>query len=482
MDTSFSSDGVDVLPNEIGYCDYISLQADGKILAAGTVSGGTANGQLGVLVRYNTDGSLDNSFGVNGILQLDQESMVDNLEIQSDGKILISATNHSWNGSSYTGSGYLARLNSNGSYDASFDLDGKISLTKSESSGSFIMPQSDGKILFSSHPGQGEISFTRYNQDGSLDTSFDGDGVVYTNFNGFAYTDTMSLQSDGKILLNISNSYNNTYYNTLVRYNENGSLDSSFDFNGEVVVNFPNTTGVDVNSITSLSNGKIIIAGSGRVGPSTSGFALARYNSDGSIDSTFGVGGTTVYVFGDGIQSEVYSIKILSDGKILVEGNTFGSPDQKVIIARYNSDGSLDPNFYQSILPGNSSNITGTSSSELLYGFTGDDTINGVEGDDSIDGGAGNDNLNGGLGNDVAIYQGLKAEYTTKINSDGAWTITDSVISRDGTDILTNIEKIQFSDQLYFIPDTIAPTVSAFSPTDGSNNIAVSSDITVTFS
>jgi len=413
LDTSFSSDGFDALRNELGYCDYIALQSDSKILAAGTMSDGTPNGEQSVLARYNTDGSLDNSFGVNGIYQLPSSSYFNNLEVQGDGKILFAITNNSWNGSVYTGTGYLARLNTNGSLDTSFGVNGKIALTANYSSHSFFVPQSDGKILFASEHSQGNIGITRYNSNGSLDAGFGSNGITTTVISD-SYgdiVDAMAFQNDGKILVN-TNSYGLSG-DFLLRYNKNGTLDTSFDLDGKVSIDFPNSQGCYVSAIKILSNGKIIIAGSAYNydNSNTGGFALACYNADGSMDTSFGSQGKVINYFGVGVNASVDSIKIATDGSILVIGSAFdatlGSYSYYHVLARYTSNGTLDSTYSQSFSPNNSSNIIGTLAGELLYGFTGDDTINGVGGDDSIDGGAGNDTLNGGAGNDTYnIYDG----------------------------------------------------------------------------
>jgi Ca2+-binding RTX toxin-like protein len=126
--------------------------------------------------------------------------------------------------------------------------------------------------------------------------------------------------------------------------------------------------------------------------------------------------------------------------------------------------------------------LVGASSNDTLNGYGGDDLLFGGGGNDTLSGGAGDDALDGGDGNDIAVYQGIKSDYIMNKNSDGSWTVTDSVLNRDGVDTLTNIEKLQFSDQLYTLIDTTPPIVSNFTPSDGATAITMESNIVLTFS
>jgi len=235
---SFSvGDGIVTTPIGSGRDDdaSVTVQADGKILVTGySWNGGS---YAFALTRYNTDGSLDTSFDGDGKVTTVMGSCDDygnSVTVQADGKILVA-------GSSYNGSNYdftLIRYNADGSLDNSFDSDGIVISTgvdSSNDSGTSVAVQADGKILlagfigFNWNDGTFDFAWTRYNADGSLDTSFDGDGIVTTAVGLNDAAVSVTVQADGKILLagSSSNGIDNDF--AVVRYNADGSLDTSFD-------------------------------------------------------------------------------------------------------------------------------------------------------------------------------------------------------------------------------------------------------------
>ncbi|POZ50391.1 hypothetical protein [Methylovulum psychrotolerans] len=260
--------------------------------------------------------------------------------IQKDGKIVVAGTylfdQWIWPGW-YTANVALVRYNSDGSLDTSFSGDGQLLTTMSENSfGDSAVIQPDGKIIVAGTTGyfndfngnQYDFALARYNTDGSLDTGFSGDGLVATTFIGslnMAYC--VALQSDGKILATGKIGYDpndpgvGSYDFGLARYNSDGSLDTSFSGDGLVTTDL----GFDADAATTIlvqANGKIVVGG-------TTG--IVRYNSDGSLDTSFSGDGKLLTGF------SVNSATLLPNGKLLAAGDT--------TIARYNSDGSLDTGF-----------------------------------------------------------------------------------------------------------------------------------------
>lgn len=159
------------------------------------------------------------------------------------------------------------------------------------------------------------------------------------------------MQADGKILM-AGTAYNDgtNLDFALVRYKSNGTLDTSFDGDGKVYTDFSNTWD-DGYSITLQSDGKILVAGSSRnayVSPTHTDFAMARYNSeDGSLDTSFdGDGKLTTNFFGLVSNDTGYSVTLQADGKILVAGTSTSGNKGIFALARYNPDGSLDANFH----------------------------------------------------------------------------------------------------------------------------------------
>jgi uncharacterized delta-60 repeat protein len=343
--------GLTVTPNGTtdigGYDDFgrgVTLQADGKILLAGSSSNGVDIDFA--LVRYNDDGTLDASFGGDGRVVTSFGASDDNgFSVTLDGadRILVAG---------YTGSGAsaefaVARYNSDGSLDTSFDGDGLISTgLLGDDLGQSVKVQSDGKIVIGGYSFNGssfDFSIVRYNDDGSLDTSFDGDGKVTV---GIAFHDasySIALQSDGKIVA-AGHSLTGIGINdfAIVRYNTDGSLDTTFSGDGRVTTDFGGTNDVG-QSVAVQADGKIVVAGISSTGPNAD-FAVVRYNADGSLDTSFDGDGLVKTGFGAGSDAGI-TVALQADGKILVAGSSFNGTDTDFAIVRYNIDGSLDTTF-----------------------------------------------------------------------------------------------------------------------------------------
>lgn len=348
LDTSFSSDGM--LTTAVGMGSYaggasVTLQSDGKILVAGYSSNGTNNDFA--LVRYNTDGSLDKSFSGDGIITTAVGSGSEGacVTIQSDGKILVAGV--SYNGTDYDFA--LVRYNIDGSLDNSFSSDGilttAIGLGTTESA-TFVTVQSDGKILVTGYS-NGDLALLRYSSDGSLDNTFSGDGQVTTSIGlNFDSGRSITLQSDGKILVaGTSRDSVNGYEFALVRYNTDGSLDTSFSSDGILTTGIRDGIDIyrkgtmdDAYFVTVQADGKILVAGS-----SNTDFAMLRYNTDGTLDTSFGVDGKlTVYI---GSLVVMGNVTVQADGKIIAAFTNYNGSKYDFGLVRLNSDGSLDRTF-----------------------------------------------------------------------------------------------------------------------------------------
>ena len=204
--------------------------------------------------------------------------------------------------------------------------------------------QADGKIVVAGHAYSGSNNFAlaRYNANGSLDTSFDGDGKLTTDFGGgtdLAFA--LALQADGKIVAAGEATVTSNIDFALARYNANGSLDTTFSSDGKLVTDF--SAGYDHGSAVAVqADGKIIVAGYA-FGATMFDFALARYNSNGDLDTTFDGDGKLVTDFA-GDMDLAFAIALQPNGKIVVVGNAF-STSSDFALARYNPDGSLDTTF-----------------------------------------------------------------------------------------------------------------------------------------
>ena len=293
-------------------------------------------------------GDLDTSFGTDGIVITpigSGQDLVGAEAIQSDGKIVVVGYSHNGTDNDFA----VVRYNTDGSLDTSFDTDGKVTTDFGGGAdvGNAVAIQSDGKIVvagMSNSPATMDFAIARYNSDGSLDTTFDTDGLVTTdvaNLVDRAYA--VAIQSDGKIVVA---GYGRIDRNDFVvmRYNADGSLDTNFDTDGIVITDIGGTQD-QIYGLVLQSDGKIVVVGYSNVNTNYA-LVLARYNTDGSLDTGFGTGGIVLTAFRD-YWDFGYGLAIQSDGKIVATGysqtQTTGNDD--FILARYNTDGSLDNTF-----------------------------------------------------------------------------------------------------------------------------------------
>ncbi len=297
-------------------------------------------------------GSLDKSFGINGIVTTAmgvRDAKVASIAIQTDSKIV--AAGYSNNGKNLDFA--LARYDTNGYLDETFGNNGRVitEIGSGDNSIRSVIIQPDGKLVVSGYCP--DVSFydfasARFNTDGSLDKSFGIDGIIITSFGDFSGAFSSAIQYDGKIVVaGFTGSPNSLGHNVfaLIRYNTNGTLDSTFGINGKLTTAIRNINDV-ATSIGVQSDGKIVVAGhsyyqnNNGLGPD---FALARYNSDGSLDTTFGIDGKVITIIG--IFSLATKLTILNDNKILASGSTYNGLDWDFALAQYNTDGSIDNSF-----------------------------------------------------------------------------------------------------------------------------------------
>lgn len=320
----------------------VVVQPDGKIL---TLSNSNPMYARTGITRFHPDGTLDTSFGSGGKILPDVHfgftgSGGGGLLLQPDGKIVFVGS-MDFDANRWIA---LARYNTDGTLDPSFDGDGMV-LTRITGRGSFSTGAAlgpDGKIVvlaqwfdsptFGYRPGM-----VRYNTDGSLDTSFDGDGQLTSTF---VWSD-VAVQADGKIVTSYSLSTSDTQFR-LARYNLNGGLDASFD--GDGMVTTPTLPGSsDAFSIVLLPDGRILAGGQTNAG-SNYDFCIVRYHPDGSLDTSLNGTGTVItpILAGD---DNIQDIAIQSDGKIVAAGFARIGTVTDMALVRYNFDGSLDSTY-----------------------------------------------------------------------------------------------------------------------------------------
>ena len=235
-----------------------------------------------------------------------------------------------------------------GSLDTTFDTDGIVTTAIGSGSdlGYALGIQADDKIVVagSSHNGSNnDFAIVRYNTDGSLDTSFGSGGKVTTAIgSGDDFAWALRIQADGKIVAAGStwNGSNNDF--AVVRYNTNGSLDTTFDTDGIVTT----AIGSSIDEAWTLgiqADDKIVVAGSTWNG-SNLDIAVVRYNPNGSPDTTFGTDGIVTTAIGSGVD-QVFALGIQADDKIVVAGNSDNGINEHFAVVRYNPNGSPDTTF-----------------------------------------------------------------------------------------------------------------------------------------
>ena len=340
LDSSFAGDGRVVTDfndaDDFGFS--VVVAPDARILVAGYTTSGP-NPEFAI-ARYNADGSLDTSFGDGGraITGLMNDDLGQSIALQADGRMVVSG--YSFNGSSFDFA--LVRYNADGNLDTTFGNDGRVTTGIGFHDASYsVAVQPDGKILAAGHSlnGTNDFAIVRYNADGSLDTTFGGVGSVTTDFGGtHDVGQSVAVHADGRIVVaGISQGDI-----AVVRYNVDGSLDPSFGDGGRVKTSI--VAGSDTgSSVTIQPDGRTLVAGSSFNGANTD-FALVRYNVDGSLDTSFGDGGMVTTPIGTS-SDEGYSVTLQPDGRILVAGHSSNGANADFALVRYNADGSLDTTF-----------------------------------------------------------------------------------------------------------------------------------------
>lgn len=370
LDSAFGTNGkvVSDLFGQSEVANAIALQNDGKIVVAGytSIPGAPQKADF-ALARYNSDGSLDMTFGNNGKVITDFDAthrdQANALAIQSDGKIIAAGF------TSFTGSDdntdyafALARYNADGTLDSGFGNAGKVVTNIANPSGfnvyyresiNAIAIQSDGRIVatgtaFLNIAQSMDFTTIRYNTDGSIDHSFGTNGTVFTNFINTTPSEAndsageIFIQNNGNIIV-AGRVHHLAFDYGIARYHSDGTPDLTFGQNGQVTTNTLRQESGNAGKETAMavqSDGKIIIGGFTQTNTGNNLFALTRLETNGNPDSTFGEGGKV----STNLSGIVRSLKIQSDGKVIAAG-TSADNSGDFRLARFNINGTLDETF-----------------------------------------------------------------------------------------------------------------------------------------
>jgi uncharacterized delta-60 repeat protein len=368
LDDSFGVNGIVVasVNGKQAVARALGIQQDGKIVVAGGSyilgSNAYSNEEL-IVMRYNSDGTSDSNFGTGGKVSLSVNigAQATALAVQPDGKIVVGgfvssgANVYDW---------LVIRFNSDGSLDLGFGTAGKVvtsiiphSVTDSMlgfwGSRAYILAlQPDGKIMIGGNiyegwtggPGpDGSLptgyALARYNANGSYDNRFGVNGIVLIRPDRISTIKAVAIQADGKLIVGGGSSGGGRYLPYIIRLNNDGTSDYTFKFTDV-------GTGITDRAVTSLA-----VQNDGKIVTILGGNTLNRYNSDGSIDTNFGNEGNVPSLYWYDWARKLLLIQ--NDGKIVVAASTINSADQiwssdtpkELTLERYNSNGSLDIAF-----------------------------------------------------------------------------------------------------------------------------------------
>lgn len=348
-DVLFSTNGYDTQAHSTtDYDDFedVVLQSDGKMVAVGTVySGGN---QDILIVRYDSSGTIDTTFGTNGVTSVNIASgsndYANGVALQSDGKILVAA--YTINSGNTERNFIVLRLTTGGALDTTYSSDG---IAESDFSGGAdtdtayeLVVNSSGQAILCGQIA-GRAGLARYGTDGSLDTSFGSSGT-FSDASYDSFYDC-ALDADGKIVA----IGEDTTFDTpgqdvaIARFSAAGALDTSFSVDGRDSQTIGSTSDDQGLGVAIQSDGKIVIVGQTNNSSTSNDCLLLRYGTTGNLDSDFGTSG--VLQFGNDAGGELqdicYDIGIHSGGRIVVIGSSTGD----ALIARITSSGTLNTAF-----------------------------------------------------------------------------------------------------------------------------------------
>ena len=365
-------------PGDIDKANAVAIQSNGKVVVAGSTRASFGVSPNFALARYNSDGQLDASFGnrfLGGRVRTNLSGEARAVAIQTDDKILVAGYGRNFltNNDDFA----IARYDANGNPDTTFgpnqngtvpngtvltDFPGSI---RSEAAALAI--QSDGKLVAAgrvnnpANNGRSDFAVARYNADGSLDDgtasdstpgdSFGIGGKVLDDFGNDEFATALAIQpADGRIVVagSASRAGGGGLFNfALARYNTDGSPDGSFGFNGQGKLSTFILSTSFASGLVIQSDGKIVVAGTtSDTSAGTDAFALVRYNPDGALDASFGPGnGVVITNPTSATSAKARAIALQADGKLVVAGYFVVSGRQEFAIIRYNANGSPDTDF-----------------------------------------------------------------------------------------------------------------------------------------
>ena len=349
LDTSFGTNGKTITGfGADDYAEAMAVQTDGKLVVAGHANMGGATGTDFVLARYLRDGALDPSFGTGGKVSTDIAGGSDEafaVALQADGKIVVAGSSDvAPKGKSFA----LTRYNADGSLDASFGTGGKVVTSfGSQSDTAYALAiQPDGKIVAGGHANTAlrgiDFALARYTANGVLDDSFGTNGQVITPIRAGNARDSiyaMALQTTGGEVKIVVAGGEGDF--VITRYNANGSVDAGFAIGQRLDGAFGSVIGA-ARAVMVTPDNKIVVTGH-----VNHDFALLQLSEDGIADEGFGGSGRVITKVSATNWDEAHAVVRQADGKLVVGGWVYAGNGSSgdFVVARYNTDGTLDASF-----------------------------------------------------------------------------------------------------------------------------------------
>ena len=333
------SKAITPIGNSNDVANAAAIDPSGRVIAAGFSDNGS-NKDFALVRYFGSSLGIDTLFGQNGKVTTDfgGNDEAKAVAVQADYKIVVVGQTSINGGAALV----LARYNYNGSLDPSFGTGGRVILQSIQNPRAMAI-QPDGKIIAAGNaphtvaPFGDNFALARFHQDGSLDTSFDGDGIAVTRFDFASQINSVALQPYGKIVAAgfTRNNTDTVSEFALARFNSDGSLDTSFDVDGKVTTSFDARSWA--TSVSVQRNGKIVAVGVSLNNSTARDFALARYNPNGSLDVMFDTDGkqTTDFFGNDDV---AFAAAIQRDGMIIAAGSAWRNGKTDFAAARYIGD------------------------------------------------------------------------------------------------------------------------------------------------
>lgn len=389
VDVTFGSAGfTTILPPSGSVAQDINktvVLSDGSILQCFSVFNSSTGDQDFGLAKFDMDGNLDPTFdgdagNGNGIVLTDfgGDDWATALTVQADGKIIV--VGHRDQGGTRVIA--IARYNPDGTLDTSFDGDtgtgnGKFITSINSFASAYSVAQNGSRIVVGGSTFNGfsqTFAVVVYNiSNGVRDNSFDSDGIVMTNMGGMAESiHAIKIQTDGKIVAAGYSFDGFTQVFAIARYNTNGSLDNSFDSDGRVTT-VVGDSGSDAayDLVIHNQSGKILVVGTATMAATGPDFAMVLYGPNGALDTYLGGDGIVTFDL-MGSADFAHSVLLQTNFDILIAGYAFNGVDNDFAIAKFHPDGTLNTSF-------NSAASAPSFPGVNIIDFTGDDYGYGID-------------------------------------------------------------------------------------------------------